>query len=108
VPGQVADIRFLLIEARGPLLRSIEITSGKGGDAQGVHERPGPQAYPFRPGRFQFDLGPLPGSVRRSRDGVEDCHDLDRAVARKLVLSWQHVQEGPLTVSTCAGKLPGR
>ena len=50
VPGEVADLRFLFIEAPGPLFCSIQIAGSQGGDAQGVHEYPGPQTQLFLPG----------------------------------------------------------
>src|SRR5216684_2923396 len=59
VPAEVADLRFLLVEAPGPLFRSIEIAGSQGRDAQGVHEYPGPESQPFLPGLLEISLRTL-------------------------------------------------
>ena len=107
VPGEVADLRFLLIQARGPLFCPIEITGRQGGDAQGVHEYPGPETQPFLPGLLEISLRPLASGVRRAHAGVEKAQDLNRAVPAQLVLSRHHGQR-PLTMSAGAGQVPGR
>src|SRR4029077_11722731 len=107
VPGQVADLRFLLVEAAGPLSCSIEIPGSQGGGAQGVHEYPGPQTQPFLPGLLEISLRPLASGVRRAHAGVENGQDLNCVVPAQRVLPGHHGQR-PLTVSAGAGQIPGR
>ena len=107
MPGEVADLGFLLIQARRPLRRLIEIAGRQGGDAQGVHEHPGPEAQPFLPGLPEIGLGPLAGGVRRAPAGVDQAQHLDRAVPAQPVLSGHHRQR-PLAVSAGAGQVAGR
>jgi len=107
VPAEVAHLRFLLIQAPGPLFCSIEITGSQGRDAQGVYKHPGPQTQPFLPGLLEISLRPLVSSVRRAHVGVEKAQDLNRAVPAQLVLSGHHGQR-PLTMSAGAGQVPGR
>jgi len=105
VPAEVAHLRFLLIQAPGPLFCSIEITGSQGRDAQGVYKHPGPQTQPFLPGLLEISLRPLVSSVRRAHVGVEKAQDLNRAVPAQLVLSGHHGQR-PLTMSAGAGQVP--
>jgi len=66
VPAEVADLRFLFIQAPGPLCCSIEIAGSQGGDAQGVHKHPGPETQPFLPGLLEISLRPLASGIRRA------------------------------------------
>jgi len=90
VPAEVADLRFMLIKARGPLCCPIEITSRQGRDTQGVHEHPGPQTQPFLPGLLKPGRRPLASGVRRSHAGVQKAQHLNRAVPAQLVLPGHH------------------
>jgi hypothetical protein len=107
VPAEVADLRFLLIEAPGPLFCSIKIAGSQGRDAQGVHKHPGPETQPFLPGLLEISLRPLATGVRRAHVGVEKAQDLNRTVPAQLVLSGHHGHR-PLTMSAGAGQVPGR
>jgi len=107
VPAEVADLRFVLKEGRGPSFCSAEVAGSQFGGAEGVHEYPGPETQSFLPGLLEIGLRPLASGVRRAHVGVQKAQHLNGTVSAQVVLSRHHGQ-GPVTVGAGAGQVPGR